>query len=143
MENSKETDLPTYDGIGKYDKNGFARYGISAPSHEHNTIRLSGNVLKIAEDLLFVQIVTDDNVDMTNVKNELKPLEFNIPDFDPNIKRFRVFNWHDYEPVTTIEHARAVISSCNPSVLQKNKVGLDGNGEAPPEKCGNGVLTLV
>lgn len=141
MEDQKNTNLPTYDGIGTFDRNGYASYGISAPTHEHDTIRLAGNVLKIAEDLLFVQIVTDDNVDMTNIKNELKTLEFNIPDFDPNMKRLRVFNWHDFEPVTTTEHAIEVMRACNPSVLQKNNVGLDG--DAPPEKCGNGVLTFA
>lgn len=140
MGDLKETKLPTYDGVGLFDSQGVVFYGISAPIAEHVNIRLANNVMKIENDLLFVHIVTVSNDDMTSTINELKFLSFNIPDFDPRIETYRVFNWHDLQPVTTREQAKLIIERCKPGTI---KATILGEGIAPPEKCGNGVLTRM
>lgn len=139
MGNLKETKLPTYDGEGMFDGNGTTFYGISAPESKHSSIQLV-KVIKVENDLLFVQFVTDDNLDMTSATNKLKFIRFDIPDFDPQIDNLRVFNWHNHIPVPDAGEARVIISSCrvNSGVKSTEKIDF-----LQPEKCGNGVLTMM
>lgn len=139
MENLKETKLPTYDGEGMFDGNGITFYGISAPESKHNSIQIV-NIIKVEDDLLFVHFTTDDNIDMTSATNKLKFVRFDIPNFDPQIRVFQVFNWHNHRPVADVSEARAIITAC------RNYIEIKSTEKADffqPEKCGNGVLTMM
>lgn len=131
---TKDTTYPTYYGQGTFSPDGKAKFNVALPANYHSQVKVS-SVLRTSNNVVFVQIKTDDDIDLTNVGgNQMKLLEFDIPDPIVDVQKFTLFLWHDSTKVTTVVKATAIISNrC------KNK-GLSPN--TPPEQCGNGVLSI-
>ena len=119
-----------YDGKGTFDANGTVNYEAFLPREVLGKITVVSE-LRIDNETLFIQIQTPGNGDLLgrpdpidqkiNIKR-INPLQFK--------KTINVHLWHDAKLITDIAEARRIIDS------------ICSNTFAPPERCGNGVLTF-
>jgi hypothetical protein len=119
-----------YEGKGTFDSNGNVNYEAYLPREVLGKITVVSE-LRIDDETLFIQIQTPGNVDLLGRPDPVDQ-KINIKRINPSQfkKTINVHLWHDAKLITDIKEAKDTINSkCY-------------NHFAPPERCGNGVLTF-